>query len=71
MSALPIDLGDLEACFEGAIPAVIATASADGTPNVTYLSRVRMVDGQQIALSNQFMSKTTGTWRRTHRRTCC
>lgn len=52
------DLRDLVSCFEGAIPAVIATAAADGTPNVTYLSRVRLVDGERIALSNQFMSKT-------------
>src|SRR5437660_7019865 len=53
-----ICLRDLSACFEGAIPAVVATAAADGTPNVTYLSRVRLVDDERIALSNQFFSKT-------------
>lgn len=51
-------LRDIHLCFEGAIPAVIATASADGTPNVTYLSRVRLVDDERVALSNQFFSKT-------------
>jgi predicted pyridoxine 5'-phosphate oxidase superfamily flavin-nucleotide-binding protein len=50
---------DLQLCFEGAIPAVIATASSDGTPNVTYLSRVRLVDDGRVALSNQFFSKTS------------
>src|SRR4029079_2325144 len=53
-----MNLGDIRACFEGAIPAVIATAAADGTPNITYLSRVRLVDDERIALSNQFFSKT-------------
>jgi GAF domain-containing protein/predicted pyridoxine 5'-phosphate oxidase superfamily flavin-nucleotide-binding protein len=37
---------------------VIATASADGTPNITYLSRVQRVDDERVALSNQFFSKT-------------
>jgi predicted pyridoxine 5'-phosphate oxidase superfamily flavin-nucleotide-binding protein len=55
----PITLRDLELCFEGAVPAVIATAAADGTPNITYLSRVRMVDDERVALSNQFFSKTS------------
>ena len=53
-----LGLRDIHLCFEGAIPAVIATASSDGTPNVTYLSRVRLVDDERVALSNQFFSKT-------------
>lgn len=51
-------LDDLHRCFEGAVPAVVATADEHGTPNVTYLSRVRRVDDERVALSNQFFSKT-------------
>ena len=54
-----IRLSQLARCFEGAIPAVIATAASDGTPNVTYLSRVQRVDDERVALSNQFFSKTS------------
>ena len=46
-------------CFEGVVPAVIASAAADGTPNITYLSRVQLVDNEHLALSNQFFSKTS------------
>jgi adenylate cyclase len=55
----PLTLGDLHLCFEGVVPAVIASAAADGTPNITYLSRVRLVDDDHVALSNQFFSKTS------------
>lgn len=59
MNASRLTLRDLERCFGGAIPAVIATATADGVPNVTYLSRAHRVDDERLALSNQFMSKTS------------
>ena len=61
MSALPerLTLADIERCFGGAIPAVMATASAEGVANVTYISRAHQVDDDRIALSNQFMSKTS------------
>ena len=51
-------LADLQACFEGVIPSILATAAADGTPNVSYLSHVVMVDDRHVGLSNQFFSKT-------------
>jgi len=53
-----IRLTDLQACFEGVIPSIVATAGADGTPNISYLSQVVRVDDEHIALSNQFFSKT-------------
>ena len=37
---------------------MLATADANGIPNVTYLSCAHVVDGERIALSNQFFSKT-------------
>jgi len=54
----PLSLRDLAVCFEGAVPSTIATAAADGTPNITYLSKVHLVDDDHIALTDQFFSKT-------------
>jgi adenylate cyclase len=53
-----MNLDHIERCFGGAVPAVLATASADGVPNITFISRAHKVDDERVALSNQFMSKT-------------
>ncbi|HXV30974.1 MAG TPA: GAF domain-containing protein [Sinorhizobium sp.] len=60
---MTLGLADLEACFEGVVPSIIATADGNGIPNISYLSHVAMVDREHVALSNQFFAKTSANIR--------
>ncbi|HET8714738.1 MAG TPA: pyridoxamine 5'-phosphate oxidase family protein, partial [Holophagaceae bacterium] len=51
-------LDAIRECFEGVIPATLATCAADGTPNIAYISQVQYVDPEHIAFSFQFFNKT-------------
>ena len=53
-----VSLASLRRCFEGSIPAMLATCAPDGTPNVAYASHVHYVDANHVALSFQFFNKT-------------
>ena len=57
-SPLAVALESIASCFEGVIPASICSCSGDGTPNLTYLSIVHLVDSRHVGLSYQFFNKT-------------
>lgn len=48
---MKLRLDQIREAMEGAIPAVIATCSAEGEPNVSFLSQVHYVDERHVALS--------------------
>jgi hypothetical protein len=49
---------DMIPALQGVVPSLIATATADGIPNVTYVSQVFYIDEKHVALSFQYMNKT-------------
>ncbi len=51
-------LDNITSCFEGIIPSPICSCSGAGTPNLTYLSIVHLIDENHVGLSYQFFNKT-------------
>ena len=49
---------EIRPVLENGVPSVLATCSADGTPNTTIISQAFWVDREHVALSFQFFSKT-------------
>ena len=49
---------EIRTVLDNGVPALMATCSADGTPNVTVISQVYYVDDRHVALSFQFFNKT-------------
>ena len=56
MTALALEA--IRNCFEGVVPAVLATCDPAGVPNVSMVSQVHFVDSDHVALSSQFFNKT-------------
>lgn len=54
----PVKLDALRDCFEGTVPATLATVDPGGVPNVSFISQVHYVDPGRVALSYQFFNKT-------------
>ncbi|HEX2832892.1 MAG TPA: GAF domain-containing protein [Thermoanaerobaculia bacterium] len=51
-------LTQISRCFQGVIPSLLASADANGMPNVTYVSQIHLIDDTHVALSCQFFNKT-------------
>ena len=51
-------LTEMQRCFCGVVPSMVATSDAHGMPNVTYVSQVYLIDETHVALSCQFFNKT-------------
>lgn len=54
----PVTLDTIRDCFEGIVPATLATVDPAGIPNVSFISQVHYIDPGRIALSYQFFNKT-------------
>ena len=57
-SPLTVPLVNIASCFEGILPSTICSCSKHGTPNLTYLSIVHLLDDRHVGLSYQFFNKT-------------
>ncbi|MGN6397200.1 MAG: pyridoxamine 5'-phosphate oxidase family protein [Mucilaginibacter sp.] len=49
---------DMLPAMQSVVPSTMATVSADGIPNLTYISQVFYVDDNHVAISFQYMNKS-------------
>lgn len=51
-------LVEIRPALEGLAPTTIATSSADGVPNVVFVSQLHYLGEERVGISNQFLGKT-------------
>ncbi|MEA2168542.1 MAG: adenylate cyclase, partial [Solirubrobacteraceae bacterium] len=51
-----VDLAELRDSLRAGLPAPMATCSPDGTPRLSYISRVQYLDADRVATSRQFFN---------------
>ena len=51
-------LAEIRPALAGLAPATVATSSADGVPNVVFVSQLHYLDAEHVGISNQFLGKT-------------
>jgi adenylate cyclase len=56
-------LHDIEGCFQGVIPAYMATCSATNEPNLVAVSIVHLLGPNRVGVSCQFLNKTLSNLR--------
>lgn len=49
---------DMLPAMQSVVPSTMATVSADGIPNLTYISQVFYVNNNHVAISFQYMNKS-------------
>jgi adenylate cyclase len=55
-----VDLESIRDCLRAGLPSPMATCAPDGTPHISYISRVQYLDHERVATSRQSFNRALG-----------